>query len=86
MQYIKFGFGRAVRDGSRLIQNGHMTRAQALELAQRYDGEFPEEHLGAMLEYLGMSREELLSTVDRHRNLELWARDGEVWRLRHPLE
>ena len=86
MQYIKFGFGRAVRDGSRLIQNGHMTRPQALELARRYDGEFPEEHFTAMLEYLSMSREEFLSTVDRHRNLELWARDRDGWRLRHPLE
>src|SRR5262249_35587989 len=26
MQFIKFGFGRCVRDTSRLIQNGHMTR------------------------------------------------------------
>ena len=42
MQYIKFGFGRAVRDACRMIQNDQMTRAEGLELARRYDGEFPE--------------------------------------------
>jgi N-acetyl sugar amidotransferase len=86
MQYIKFGFGRAVRDGSRMIQNGHMTRPEALELARRYDGEFPEEHLEAMLDYLNMSKAELIDTIDRHRNPELWVRDGANWRLRFPLE
>ena len=30
MQYIKFGFGRCVRDTSRFIQNGHMTRDLAI--------------------------------------------------------
>lgn len=86
MQFIKFGFGRAVRDGSRMIQNGHMTRDEALDLARRYDGEFPEEHLEAMLDYLGMSRAELIEIVDRHRNAELWVRDDGRWRLRFPLE
>jgi N-acetyl sugar amidotransferase len=86
MQYIKFGFGRAVRDASRMIQNGHMTRDQGLALAKQYDGEFPTEHLDAMLDYLTMTRAELIETIDRHRNPELWNRDGAEWRLRFPLE
>ena len=32
LQYIKFGFGRCVRDTSRLIQNGHMKRDEALKI------------------------------------------------------
>ena len=28
MQYIKFGFGRAVRDVCRIIQNGRLTRGR----------------------------------------------------------
>jgi hypothetical protein len=86
MQFIKFGFGRAVRDASRLIQNGHMTREDGLALAKKYDGEFPSEHLPAMLEYLDMTEAELLETIDRHRNPELWERRGDAWRLRFPLE
>jgi N-acetyl sugar amidotransferase len=86
LQYIKFGFGRAVRDACRMIQNHQMTRAEGLALARRYDGEFPELHLDDVLDYLGMSREELLRTIDLHRNPELWDHDGAGWRLRYPLE
>lgn len=86
MQFIKFGFGRAVRDASRMIQNGQMSRDEGLALARRYDGEFPQEHLGAMLDYLQMGEAELMATIDMHRNPELWFQDGGQWRLRYPLE
>jgi N-acetyl sugar amidotransferase len=86
LQYVKFGFGRAVRDGSRLIQNAHTSRDEALQLARKYDGEFPSEHLDVMLDYLGMSRDELLQTIDLHRNPELWEKTDDGWRLRYPLE
>ncbi len=85
LQYVKFGFGRAVRDACRLIQNGQMTREEAVEVARRHDGEFPEEFLPEMLDYLDVSREELLATIDLHRNPELWERDPAGWRLRHPV-
>jgi hypothetical protein len=85
MQYIKFGFGRAVRDGCRMIQNGQMTRDEALDLARKYDGEFPEEFLSDMMDYLGMDRAELDRTIDLHRNPEIWAQEGSQWRLRYPV-
>lgn len=86
LQYVKFGFGRAVRDASRLIQNKQLTREQGLELVRRYDGEFPDETLPAMLEYLDMTREELLGTIDLHRNDEIWTNEGGEWKLRYPPE
>jgi N-acetyl sugar amidotransferase len=85
LQFVKFGFGRAVRDACRMIQNGQLPREEALELARRHDGEFPEEHLDDMLEYLRMDREELERTIDLHRNPELWTREDGEWRLRYPL-
>jgi N-acetyl sugar amidotransferase len=84
LQYVKFGFGRAVRDACRLIQNDRMTREQGLEMARKYDGEFPEEHLDAMLDYMHMTRDQLLEVVDLHRNDELWERKDGAWRLRYP--
>jgi N-acetyl sugar amidotransferase len=84
MQFVKFGFGRAIRDACRMIQNDQMTREEALELARRYDDEFPEEHLDAMLEYMSMDREELIRTIDLHRNPELWREAEGVWQLTHP--
>lgn len=86
LQYIKFGFGRAVRDACRMIQNGQMTRADAVDVARRYDGEFPDEFLPDVLDYLGMRRGELIDIIDLHRNSELWVRDGGTWRLRYPVQ
>ncbi len=86
LQFIKFGFGRAVRDASRMIQNGHMTREEALTLACKYDGEFPKEFFSEALEYLGMTEAEFQETVDKHRNHEIWKLDGSRWKLRYPVQ
>lgn len=80
MMYVKFGFGRATRMASRLIQNGHMTREQGLELACKYDGEFPSRYIKQICKYLDMTEAEIHETADLHRNEEIW--DGT--RLRHP--
>ena len=50
MMHIKFGFGRATRMASRLIQGGHMTREEGLKLVRKYDGEFPTMYLTQILE------------------------------------
>jgi len=84
MQFIKFGFGRAVRDASRQIQNGHMTRAEGLELVRKYDDEFPSSNLHANLDYLGLTEAELTEIVDLHRNQEIWKFEGNQWKLRFP--
>lgn len=84
MQFVKFGFGRASRDASRMIQNGHMDRAYGLELARKYDDEFPAAYFQENLDYLGMSEEEFHRTVDMHRNSELWKQEDGRWQLLHP--
>ena len=84
LMHVKFGFGRAARMASRLIQNGHMTREQGLGLVRRYDGEFPATYLPKVLEYLDMSEKELVEVADRHRNPEIWERKGDKWALKHP--
>lgn len=85
MQYIKFGFGRAVRDASRLIQNDHITREKGLKYAKLYDGEFPEEFLYEMQAYFNMTRDELLENINLHRNSEIWKKKDEVYTLINPL-
>lgn len=85
MQYVKFGFGRAVRDASRLIQNGHMTREEGFKLAYRYDDEFPFEYFDEVLDYLNLTEKEFHEIVDKHRNPEIWKKEGNRWVLRYPL-
>lgn len=72
MMHIKFGFGRATRMASRLIQRGHMTRSAALPLVKKYDGEYPRTYLKDVLEYLDMTETELKVVVEQHRNPEIW--------------
>jgi N-acetyl sugar amidotransferase len=86
MQFIKFGFGRATRDASRQIQNGHMTRAEGLELVRKYDDEFPATNLAENLDYLDLAEPELREIVDLHRNREIWKFEGNRWELRFPPE
>lgn len=85
MQFIKFGFGRAIRDASRMIQNGHLSREEGLRLAQKYDDEFPSEHFAEVLDYLDLSEPEFHLIVDKHRNPEIWQKDEGRWSLRYPL-
>ena len=79
MQYIKFGFGRAIRDLSRQIQNGEITRDEALELAKKYDGEYPEESIGKVCHFLRISEQELINIIDSHRNPKVWRKEDGQW-------
>lgn len=85
MQFIKFGFGRTVRDASRLIQNGHISREEGLGYAHRYDGEFPHEFFDEVLEYIELTEKEFYEIVDKHRNPEVWKKEANEWKLRFPL-
>ncbi len=100
MMHVKFGFGRATRMASRLIQGGHMMREEGLKLVRKYDGEFPKMYLPQILEYLDMDLAKLMAVVEQHRNPELWHKPSiktdvpgtgivEVvgeWQLKHPPE
>jgi len=72
MMYIKFGFGRCIRDCSRWIQNDMMTRNEAIELCKKYDGEFPSKNLDHVLDYLDLDMKEMNNIIDLHRNKEIW--------------
>ena len=82
MQYIKFGFGRAVRDTSRFIQNSQMSRNEALEIVKKYDGEFPKNDLKEVLEYLNLNNLDFEEIINKHRNSEVWKKDNNSWKLK----
>ncbi len=84
MMYIKFGFGRAARMASRLIQMEGLSRIVCLDLVREYDGEFPEALMPKILDYLQMDPAEFAATVDLHRNPEIWHQEAGKWTLRNP--
>ena len=59
------------------------TRAEGLELARKYDDEFPSTFFEENLEYLALSRAGFEDIVDQHRNREIWEQGGNGWCLRH---
>lgn len=85
MQYIKFGFGRCVRDCARMIQQGHLDIKKAKEYNEKYDGEFPEKKLDIYLKFLNLDYEKFFSIIDKHRNEEIWIKKGNKWELRNKI-
>jgi N-acetyl sugar amidotransferase len=86
MQYIKFGFGRCLRDCARQIQRNRMTRREAFELISNYDGELPTESLDLICSYLDIPQNELMKIVDLHRRPDVWECRNGNWMLRNPLK
>jgi N-acetyl sugar amidotransferase len=85
MQYVKFGFGRALRDASRLIQNGHLSRQHGLDFVKKYDHEAPRIYLAEQLEYLGLDEAGLNDIINLHRNKEIWTQEHDQvgWTLKN---
>ena len=85
MQYIKFGFGRCIRDSARLIQQGHLSITKAKEYIKKYDGELPEKNLDLYLDYLDINYSEFFEIIDSHRNNEIWVKRENKWELRNKI-
>ena len=79
LNYIKFGYGRGIRDLSRHIQNEEIAREEAIILAQKYDGEFPEESIPPILDYMGIDRDEFNKIIDSHRTPSIWSQSDGTW-------
>lgn len=83
--YIKFGIGRATYDAAQEIRNGKITREEGIALVRKYDGEFPKRYLSDILEYLDLTKDQLVKLIDAGRSPHLWLADGETWKLRSPI-
>lgn len=80
--FVKFGIGRCTHEASQEIRHGHITREEGVALVHRFDGEFPEKHFPAVLDYLGMERDEFFDIADGFRSPHLWRRTDSDWALR----
>ena len=79
LQFIKFGFGRAIRDLSRQIQKEEILRSEAVILAQKYDGEYPKDSIPHISKYLNLNEKELSDIIDSHRTSKVWRRINNKW-------
>lgn len=65
LKYIKRGIGRTAHLTSIDIRNGRMSREEALELTEEYDGKRPAS-LDVFLDYLGITEEEFMAIALTH--------------------
>ena len=79
MNYIKFGYGRCIRDLSRHIQKDEISREEGIKLAKKYDGEFPEDSITYINKYLGIDHQELIKIIDSHRPSSIWKKEDNKW-------
>ena len=79
MMYLKLGFGRATQDAGIEIRRGAMTREQALNLVNLYDGFYPEGFVQTYLDYFQMTQEEFDLVIDHWANKELFEKVNGRW-------
>ena len=52
--YIKFGIGRATHDASQEIRNNDITRSEAINIVEKFDGEYPRRFIPELMKYLSL--------------------------------
>ncbi|UTW51616.1 N-acetyl sugar amidotransferase [bacterium SCSIO 12827] len=85
LAYIKFGIGRCTSDAAHEIRDGKITREEGIALIKRFDGEFPSRHFKVLLDYCNITEDQFWESIDLWRSDHLWAKDGNDWKLRHPI-
>ena len=79
LMYLKFGFGRATQDAGIEIRRGSMTRHQAINLANLYDNQYPQEFIELYLDYYQMSRKEFDNIIDKWANKKIFKKVNKRW-------
>lgn len=82
LKWYKFGFTRTFDNLSVDIRNGRLTRSAAVDLIRRRGDETPLGDIEKLCAFLQMSRERFFEIAERFRNLDIWYRDGDTWKLR----
>ncbi len=77
IKYLKFGFGRITDYVNEDIRNKRMTRDEAIQLVNRYDGDCSEEYIKSFCDFIEISTSDFWQVVDTQVNYNLFERVGE---------
>ncbi len=81
LQLLKFGFGRATRDASRLIQQSKKNYTNIKREIKKFDREIPTADILKFCEFVSLSLDEFNNFCDKHRDKDLWKFSGNDWKL-----
>jgi hypothetical protein len=76
IKYLKYGFGRITDYVNEDIRNGRMTRDEAINLVEKYDGKCSEKYIKSFSDYIGISVHEFWEQVNKSVNLDLFYLDS----------
>ncbi|MBI4356615.1 MAG: N-acetyl sugar amidotransferase [Gammaproteobacteria bacterium] len=82
MKWYKFGFTRSFDNLSLEIRNGRLTRYQALEILKERGEERPVSDIQKFCAFISVSEDRFFKAVERYRNLGIWYRDLDIWKIR----
>lgn len=80
--YIKFGLGRTTYDAAQEIRNGKITKEEGINLVKKFDNEFPKKYFKDFLEYIDITEEDFIKTIDSYRSPHLWEKSNNEWKLK----
>ncbi len=76
IKYYKYGFGRANDHVNEEIRNGRMTRDEAIELVDKYDGMCSDELIMSFCNYIEITWEDFWNNIDKYVNPRLFKSVG----------
>lgn len=77
LKYVKYGFGRATDHACIDIRNNRLTRDEAIDLVNKFDGKYPHYGVKSFIEYSGMSKEEIDEVIDSYTNPIIFSQNSD---------
>lgn len=85
IKHVKYGFGQVTDEVCEEIRFGRMSREEAVNLVQKYDGKCNRKYILMFCEYLGISENKFWDVVEKYRNREIWEKSKNGWELKYPI-
>jgi len=76
LKFVKFGFGQCMDHACYDLRDGLIDRKTAIELVLRYDGKCAEKYIDEFCNYLQISKNEFLETMEKFRGDIWYEKDG----------
>tara|TARA_Y100000389_G_scaffold178739_1_gene192172 strand:- start:4881 stop:6002 length:1122 start_codon:yes stop_codon:yes gene_type:complete len=86
LKFLKFGFWRSIDQCCYQIWNKRMTREEAVEIVLKNQYEFPYEYFEEFLEYHEITENQFFELENKFRNLDIWQKKNNTWRLINELK
>lgn len=81
LKWFKFGFTRAFDNLSVQIRTGSVTRDEAIGTLEELGEQTPSSDIEAFCRFVDRDAAWFWEVAERFRNLDIWHRDGEVWKI-----